>query len=94
MYAFTGHKWVLGPEGIGAFYVRPGLPVHSPNVGFMSLLDPSDFDIEGGYTLRSDARRFEASTMSPPSRRSRRRSRCRLRARRCGSRRSGTAPMS
>jgi L-cysteine/cystine lyase len=38
MYAFTGHKWVLGPEGLGAFYVRPGLPVHSPNVGFRSLL--------------------------------------------------------
>jgi selenocysteine lyase/cysteine desulfurase len=65
MYAFTGHKWMLGPEGIGAFYVRPGLPVYSPNVGLMSLLDPADFDIEGGYELRSDARRFEASTMSP-----------------------------
>jgi L-cysteine/cystine lyase len=65
MYAFTGHKWVLGPEGIGAFYVRPGLPVYSPNVGLMSLPDPADFVIEGGYGLRSDARRFEASTMSP-----------------------------
>ena len=65
MYAFTGHKWVLGPEGIGAFYVRPGLQVYSPNVGIMSLNDPSDFDNEGGYGLRSDARRFEASTMSP-----------------------------
>ncbi|HEX2740119.1 MAG TPA: aminotransferase class V-fold PLP-dependent enzyme [Rubrobacter sp.] len=65
MYAFTGHKWVLGPEGMGAFYVRPGLPVHSPNVGFMSLHTPTDFDAEGDYELRSDARRFEASTMSP-----------------------------
>jgi selenocysteine lyase/cysteine desulfurase len=65
MYAFTSHKWGLGPEGIGAFYVRPGLPVYSPNVGLMSLPDPADFDIEGGYGLRSDARRFEASTMSP-----------------------------
>ena len=65
MYAFTGHKWVLGPEGIGALYVRPGLPVYSPNVGLMSLRDPAEFDIEGGYGLRSDARRFEASTMSP-----------------------------
>ena len=65
MYAFTGHKWVLGPEGIGALYVRQGLPVYSPNVGFLSLTDPTDFDIEGGYELRSDARRFEASTMSP-----------------------------
>jgi L-cysteine/cystine lyase len=65
MYAYTGHKWVLGPEGMGAFYVRPGLPLHSPNVGFMSLPTPSDFDIEGNYELRGDARRFEASTMSP-----------------------------
>ncbi len=65
MYAFTGHKWVLGPEGMGAFYVRPGLPVHSPNVGYHSLPAPSDFDAEGDYELRQDARRFEASTMSP-----------------------------
>jgi L-cysteine/cystine lyase len=65
MYAFTGHKWVLGPEGMGAFYVRPGLPVHSTNVGFMSLPAPTDFDAGGDYELRSDARRFEASTMSP-----------------------------
>jgi L-cysteine/cystine lyase len=65
MYAFTGHKWVLGPEGMGAFYVRPDLPVHSPNVGFMSLPSPADFDANGNYELRSDARRFEASTMSP-----------------------------
>ncbi|MDQ3863799.1 MAG: aminotransferase class V-fold PLP-dependent enzyme, partial [Actinomycetota bacterium] len=65
MYAFTGHKWVLGPEGIGAFYVRPGLPVYSPNVGYLSLPAPADFDVGGGYDLRPDARRFEASTMSP-----------------------------
>jgi L-cysteine/cystine lyase len=65
MYAFTGHKWVLGPEGIGALFVRPGLDVHSMNVGYLSLPDPSAFDPEGGYELRADARRFEASTGSP-----------------------------
>jgi selenocysteine lyase/cysteine desulfurase len=65
MYAFTGHKWMLGPEGMGAFCVRPGLPVDSPNVGFLSLPAPEDFDVEGDYKLRSGARRFEASTMSP-----------------------------
>jgi L-cysteine/cystine lyase len=65
MYAFTGHKWVLGPEGMGAFYVRPGLPVYSPNVGFMSIPSPADYDAKGDYELRPDARRFEASTMSP-----------------------------
>lgn len=65
MYAFTGHKWMLGPEGMGAFYVRPGLPAYSTNVGFMSLPEPMDFDAGGDYELRSDALRFEASTMSP-----------------------------
>jgi selenocysteine lyase/cysteine desulfurase len=65
MYAFTGHKWVLGPEGMGAFYVRPGLAAYSPNVGFMSIPSPADFDAKGDYELRPDARRFEASTMSP-----------------------------
>jgi L-cysteine/cystine lyase len=65
MYAFTGHKWVLGPEGMGAFYVRPNLSVYSPNVGYMSLHNPADYDSAGNYELRPDARRFEASTMSP-----------------------------
>jgi L-cysteine/cystine lyase len=65
MYAFTGHKWILGPEGMGAFYVRPRCDVPSANVGFLSLPDPSVFDPGGGYELRTDARRFEASTMSP-----------------------------
>ena len=65
MYAFTGHKWILGPEGMGAFYVRPGCEVYGTNVGFASLPDPSAFDIYGGYELRQGARRFEASTMSP-----------------------------
>ena len=65
MYAFTGHKWVLGPEGMGAFYVRPGCEVYSTNVGVASLPDPSAFDIYGDYDLRHEARRFEASTMSP-----------------------------
>jgi L-cysteine/cystine lyase len=65
MYAFTGHKWVLGPEGMGALYVRPGCDLPSSNVGFISLTDPFAFDTSGGYELRPDARRFEASTMSP-----------------------------
>src|SRR5215211_5797217 len=65
MYAFTGHKWVLGPEGMGAFYVRPECELPSTNVGFVSLYDPSAFDASGSYELRKDARRFEASTMSP-----------------------------
>ena len=67
MYAFTGHKWVLGPEGIGGFYVRPGCEVASTNLGYASLSDPTAFRAEGGYWeyVYDGARRFEASTMSP-----------------------------
>ncbi len=67
MYAFTGHKWVLGPEGMGAFYVRPGLEVESTSLGYASLSDSTAFKAEGGYDehVHEGARRFEASTMSP-----------------------------
>ena len=65
MYAFTGHKWLLGPEGIGALYVRPECRVHSPNLGYLSIADPKSFSPEGDYELHSGARRFESSTMSP-----------------------------
>lgn len=65
MYAFTGHKWVLGPEGMGALYVRPDCDLPSPNTGYASLAEGAVFDLSGGYKLRSSARRFEASTMSP-----------------------------
>ena len=67
MYAFTGHKWVLGPEGMGGFYVRPGLEFGSTSLGYASLSDPTAFRAEGGYEehFHEGARRFEASTMSP-----------------------------
>jgi L-cysteine/cystine lyase len=67
MYAFTGHKWVLGPEGMGGFYVRPGCEVRSTSLGYASLSDPTEFRAEGGYWehVYSGARCFEASTMSP-----------------------------
>ncbi|MBA2441391.1 MAG: aminotransferase class V-fold PLP-dependent enzyme [Rubrobacter sp.] len=65
MYAFTGHKWLLGPEGMGAFYVRPDCRAHSPNLGYASLADSASFDYEGNFELHRGARRFEASTTSP-----------------------------
>lgn len=65
MYAITGHKWLLGPEGMGALYVRPECRVHSPNLGYLSVADPKSFDPQGDYELHTGARRFESSTMSP-----------------------------
>jgi L-cysteine/cystine lyase len=67
MYAFTGHKWVLGPEGMGAVYIRPGLEIQSTSLGYASLSDPAAFGAKGNYRecLHEGARQFEASTMSP-----------------------------
>ena len=65
MYAFTGHKWVLGPEGMGGLYVNPDYRAFSANVGYASVSEKTVFDINGDYELRAGARRFEASTMSP-----------------------------
>jgi selenocysteine lyase/cysteine desulfurase len=33
MVAFTGHKYLLGPQGTGGLYVRPGLTLHPHLVG-------------------------------------------------------------
>jgi L-cysteine/cystine lyase len=68
LYAFTGHKWALGPEGMGALYVRPGLTqdaARSTNLGYLSVEDPALFDAGGGYALHGGAQRFMCSTMSP-----------------------------
>ena len=33
MVAFTGHKYLLGPQGTGGLYVRPGLDLHPLLIG-------------------------------------------------------------
>lgn len=61
--AADGHKWLLGPEGIGLFFVRKALlPRLRPRfVSWLSVEDPyecSRYD----SPLRADARRFEYAT--------------------------------
>ena len=61
MAAFTGHKYLLGPQGTGGLYVRPGLSLTSHMVG--------------GTGVKSDLRempeemplRLEAGTGNEPS---------------------------
>ncbi|WP_119069411.1 aminotransferase class V-fold PLP-dependent enzyme [Rubrobacter indicoceani] len=65
LYAFTGHKWLLGPEGAGGLYVRPDCDLPSTNLGYASVSDPQSFDLHGDYKLKAGAGRFEASTASP-----------------------------
>ena len=64
-YAMAGHKWLLGPEGMGALWVRRDLaatltPAHA------TFLSYETFDIEHPV-LQPGARRFEATSFHRPS---------------------------
>ncbi len=65
-YAFPAHKFVLGPDGVGALYVRPELVERVQPVavahGAAEL-----FDYEGNYKPRlGSMRKLESSTHSGP----------------------------
>jgi cysteine desulfurase/selenocysteine lyase len=54
-----GHKWMLGPEGLGIFFCRLELlDTLEPEVGWMNVAKASDF-VNFDFTLKGDARRFE-----------------------------------
>ena len=68
-YALPGQKWLCGPEGIGALYVRQGrLSLVSPTfVGYSSLEDAHSYDFTGYFQpVRNSARRFEVGTIYRP----------------------------
>lgn len=57
-----GHKWLLGPEGLGIFYCRRELiPSLHPEIGWLNVINALDY---GAYdfTLRPDAKRFECGS--------------------------------
>ena len=63
-YAFPGQKWLMGPQGTGALYVRKGLQgkISLPGGGYNSV---SAFDLAlASYAPYPDGRRFEVSTES------------------------------
>jgi selenocysteine lyase/cysteine desulfurase len=61
-----GHKWMLGPEGLGYFYCRKELiETVRPEMGWMNVINAinyGDYDL----TLRSDAKRFECGSYNIP----------------------------
>jgi L-cysteine/cystine lyase len=65
-YAISGQKWLLGPEGMGALWVRRALAdgVVPSSAAYLSY---SSFDLARGGTLHPGARRFEATGYHRPS---------------------------
>ncbi|WP_071188017.1 aminotransferase class V-fold PLP-dependent enzyme [Trichormus sp. NMC-1] len=64
-YAFTGHKWLCGPAGVGGLYVRPEA---------RESLQPTFIGLDGIITnnqaqpvnWQPDGRRYEVSTLATP----------------------------
>jgi L-cysteine/cystine lyase len=65
-YAVPAQKWLLGPEGMGALWLRREVAASlaSPVGGFTSF---DALDLAGNAVPRPDARRFEATTFHRPS---------------------------
>ena len=68
-YAAPAQKWLCGPEGIGALWVRAeSLALLEPTfIGFFSLVDTSSYDLSGNFMPAPGARRFEVGTVYRPA---------------------------
>ncbi len=64
-YAFTGHKWWCGPEGVGGLYVAPDAlaSLHPTFVGWRSTAPTPEGH---GLIWQPDGRRFEIATSAYP----------------------------
>ena len=68
IYAFTGHKWAFGPEGLGGVALSERvLAEATPTViGWRSLRDESKADLNSTDLFHHDSRRFEVATSCVP----------------------------
>jgi L-cysteine/cystine lyase len=66
MYAVPAQKWLLGPEGLGALWVRREL-LSTLESTFASFFTFESSDSRGNRTLASDARRFQVTNYHRPS---------------------------
>ena len=68
IYAFTGHKWACGPEGLGGVALSERvLAEAAPTViGWRSLRDESKADLNSSDLFHRDSRRFEVATSCVP----------------------------
>jgi L-cysteine/cystine lyase len=65
-YAFPAHKFVLGPDGVGALYVRPELVERMEPVAVAHGAAEA-YDFDGSFTpRRGSMRKFEMTTHNGP----------------------------
>jgi L-cysteine/cystine lyase len=64
-YAFTGHKWLCGPAGVGGLYISPeAFSSISPTfTGWRGIYEDSDNEV---FHLKKDGQRFEVATSAYP----------------------------
>ncbi len=60
-YSTCGHKWLLGPKGTGALFVRREL-LDDVRLSWAGSHSHATMDYEGGYTLLPSAARYEFGT--------------------------------
>jgi selenocysteine lyase/cysteine desulfurase len=65
--AADGHKWLLGPQGAGVFYVRRELIdfLHATSIGWSSVVNYHDFS-KIDFRLKPHAGRWESGTLNFP----------------------------
>lgn len=63
--AADGHKWLLGPEGAGVFYVRRELidMLHPVGIGWNSVINSRDFS-HINFRLKPHAGRWESGSLN------------------------------
>ena len=68
IYAFTGHKWACGPEGLGGVALSERMLAEAdPTViGWRSLRDESKANLNSSDLFHHDSRRFEVATSCVP----------------------------
>lgn len=63
-YAVSGQKWLCGPEGSGALFVRQDV-LSQLRIVFAAYGTMEGYNDYGGYQVRGSAQRFEQGTTNP-----------------------------